>query len=764
MKRKVVFAVAALAVAFCWLVFHNAPQPDQSGQQGTVDGSAMSEPGATPVVETDRDSHREMVRLLAKLREQTADVDPYLGDAEVRQMVEAAKNLPANVAETDRCGLYFQLGQAELRLGRESDAIEHLTEATRLAEIPAVRSQMDEPAMAQFLLGVAWMRVAESKNCCQRTTPDSCIFPVEGQGIHVDKEPSEAAAECFTNVLRTTTEESDLHLQARWLLNIACMTLGDYPDGVPQEFLIPPAAFKSAESLPRFVNVGGQLGINTFSMCGGAIADDFDGDGSVDLVVSSWSLDGQIRFFRNDQDGGFTDCSDAAGLTGITGGLNLVQADFDNDGHLDFLVLRGGWLSRAGAQPNSLIRNNGDGTFVDVTMISGLAAVHYPTQTASWADYDLDGDLDLYVGNETAGGVSAPCQLFNNQGDGSFRDVAAKAGVTNDTFTKAVVWGDYDSDGWPDLYVSNLGEDNRLYRNDQDGTFTDHAESTGLTGPHESFPAWFWDFNNDGHLDIYVAAYSTSLQSIAGSYLGRVPGHELACLYRGDGKGQFKDVAKETGLTRPSLPMGANFGDLDNDGFLDFYLGTGDPEYATLTPNIMYRNRNGDSFADVTTAGGFGHLQKGHAVVFADFDNDGDQDIFEQLGGAYPGDRFFDALYENPGFPGHWLSVRLIGAESSRSAIGARLRVDVSSNGTTRSIFKHVNSGGSFGANPFRQTIGLGDADMVERLEVSWPGRATQVWQNIAADRALTILEGAATYSELPLRRSRPGNAPRESE
>jgi hypothetical protein len=285
-----------------------------------------------------------------------------------------------------------------------------------------------------------------------------------------------------------------------------------------------------------------------------------------------------------------------------------------------------------------------------------------------------------------------------------------------------------------------------------------------VTGPRESFPSWFWDFNNDGHLDIYVAAYSTSLQNVAGSYLGRSFDHELACLYRGNGQGQFEDVARQTGLTRPSLPMGANFGDLDNDGFLDFYLGTGDPEYATLTPNIMYRNRNGASFADVTTAGGFGHLQKGHAVVFADFDNDGDQDIFEQLGGAYPGDRFFDSLYENPGFQSHWLSVRLIGADSSRSAIGARIRIDVSSDDGTRSIFKHVNSGGSFGANPLRQTIGLGSAEIVERLEVSWPGRTSQVWHNVSVDRVLTIVEGAAEYSELRLPTFPLGSKPRGSE
>jgi hypothetical protein len=206
-----------------------------------------------------------------------------------------------------------------------------------------------------------------------------------------------------------------------------------------------------------------------------------------------------------------------------------------------------------------------------------------------------------------------------------------------------------------------------------------------------------------------------------------------------------------------SAPMGANFGDLDNDGFLDFYLGTGYTAIFQLMPNLMYHNNAGQWFANVTTSGGFGHLQKGHAVTFADFDNDGDQDIFEQLGGAYSGDKFYDAFYENPGFENHWISVKLIGVRSNRSAIGARIRVDVvedqGGNTRRRSIYKHVNSGGSFGANPLRQTIGLGPAARIDRLEVYWPttGR-TQAFTGVAMDQTIEIVEGRGEYATLPLR------------
>ena len=313
-------------------------------------------------------------------------------------------------------------------------------------------------------------------------------------------------------------------------------------------------------------------------------------------------------------------------------------------------MLRGAWLGKDGRHPNSLIRNNGDGSFTDVTIAAGLAGVDHPTQTAGWADYDNDGDLDLFVGNESEQDVRSACQLFRNNGDGSFTDVAAEAGVTNDRYTKGVAWGDYDGDRFPDLYVSNLGDPNRLYHNNRDGTFDDVADELGVIGPLYSFSVWFWDFDNDGALDLYVTAYQNDLTDVAASYLDAPHRSSLASLYRGNGKGEFTDVAVQQKLTKVHMSMGSNYGDLDNDGFSDFYLGTGYPNLEGLMPNVMYRNRGGTGFSDITTAGGFGHLQKGHGIAFADFDNDGDQDVFAEMGGAYPGDAFMNALFENPGF------------------------------------------------------------------------------------------------------------------
>ncbi len=197
--------------------------------------------------------------------------------------------------------------------------------------------------------------------------------------------------------------------------------------------------------------------------------------------------------------------------------------------------------------------------------------------------------------------------------------------------------------------------------------------------------------------------------------------------------------------------MGANFGDLDNDGYPDFYLGTGFPFHDAWLPNIMYRNLQGRGFVDVTAAGGFGHLHRGHAVAFADLDNDGDQDVFEEMGGAYPLHAFGNALYENPGFGNHWIKVGLIGNRSNRSGQGARIHVRFTEGEQLRSVYVHVGTGGSFGSNPILQHIGLGRAPKIDKIEVFWPATGlTQAFQNPPMDSRILIEEGKETFQVVP--------------
>ena len=197
-------------------------------------------------------------------------------------------------------------------------------------------------------------------------------------------------------------------------------------------------------------------------------------------------------------------------------------------------------------------------------------------------------------------------------------------------------------------------------------------------------------------------------------------------------------------LDRVLLVMGANFGDLDNDGHPDLYLGTGAPDYRTLMPNRMFRNNGDGAFQDVTTAGGFGHLQKGHGIAFADVDADGDQDVYAVMGGWYTGDVFPNVLFENPGHGNHWITLRLRGTRANRSAIGARIKVTVRVPNGSRQIHALTGTGGSFGSASLQQEIGLGKAEAIEEIEIWWPGQeGRQVFRGPEMDRAYLAEEGA---------------------
>ncbi len=675
-----------------------------------------------------------MLRALEDVRGRSETQNIYTGREVLSGAREELQSLERGAQRGLEARLQLDVGKDELRLGNNEKAIEHLKASYELSG--------ESGTETAFQLAVAYLRAAEAKNCLAHADPRSCILPIREGGVHRDPSDSRQAIRYLAALL----DRRPNHLEARWLLNLAYMTLGQYPEEVPAHLLIPPESFESDASAVPFRNVASELGLGTVSLSGGAVADDFDGDGWLDVLVSDWSPHGQLRFFRN-RGGSFTDQTDSAGLAGLYGGLNMIQADYDNDGDLDVFVMRGAWLEDAGrSYPNSLLSNDGTGRFTDLTKAAGLAEQHYPTQAAAWADYDNDGDLDLFVGNE-----HFPSQLFRNEGDGSFVDTAVEAGVTNDDFAKAAVWGDYDNDSFPDLYVSNFGGLNRLYRNNGDGTFEDVAFALGVEAPARSFPAWFWDFDNDGNLDLFVSGYEWDVRDVAADHLG-LPAirTELDRLYRGSSEGQFEEVGKSAGLTRITQPMGANFGDIDNDGYLDFYLGTGYPAYEGLMPNLMFRNEGGRRFADITTPAGVGHLQKGHGVAFLDFDHDGDQDLFVELGGAYAGDTYSNALFENPGTDNSWIVVTLEGVESNRSAIGAGIRADIEEGGVSRSIYRWVNSGGSFGANPLRQHIGLGRASRVETLEIRWPATGkTQEFREIDARQYITVKEDSAKYSVL---------------
>jgi hypothetical protein len=605
-----------------------------------------------------------------------------------------------------------------------------------------VRAEVERrPALARQLLfsiiyyqGVTAMRLAETENCIDCETNSACILPIDPSAVHKVTRGAKAAVEHFTQYLKEFPDD----LEVRWLLNLAHMTLGEYPEKVDPKQLLSLAHFtKSRAVMGKFRDIHRAVGLNRLNLAGGAVMDDFDNDGRLDIALTSMDPVQPMTLFRNDGKGMFVEVGEAAGLSKQLGGLNCVQTDYNNDGRLDIFVPRGAWLPTP-IRP-SLLRNNGNGTFTDVTKEAGLMEAAN-TGAGLWADYDNDGWLDFFLCCERQ-----PSRLYHNERNGTFRNVAASSGIlsTMETFCKGGTWLDYDGDDDPDLFLNYLDGSSHLFRNDGAGKFADATTDAGIDGPEMGFSCWSFDYDNDGRPDILSLSYNRTTTAIVQGILGQPAASHRSKLYHNLGGGRFEDVTAAAGLDGVYATMGSNFGDFDNDGYPDIYLATGEPSLGTLVPNRMFKNEAGRRFTEVTAASGTGHLQKGHGVACGDWDRDGNVDLFVELGGAVPGDRYHNVLFQNPGHARQWITVKLVGKTSNRAALGARIKV--TTNGLKpQTIYRWVTSGSSFGGNPLEQTIGLGTGEGISELEIRWPtSRKTQVFRGVPVGKYLEITEGA---------------------
>ena len=690
--------------------------------------------------------------------------------AELREAVRARPRLGLSVmnAQLDQLHLNAQSPKDQVIYGAriEKSIGLLLMYEGKLADAGAIFAKAEEqcksagaPASLRAellaLRGIVAMRRGESDNCIDCVGPSSCIFPIDSAAAHKLQTGSREAIEHFSRYLSEWPED----IRIRWLLNIAYMTVGEYPAKVPSKLLVPIDRFRSKIEVGRFNNVAPLVGLTSRgpNIAGGSVFDDFTGDGRPDIVTSALDADMSVSLYVNKGDGTFEDRSEAAGLKDQIYCLNFTRTDFDNDGDLDLLLLRGAWEK---PMRMSLLRNNGKGEFEDVTMQAGLSEP-ISAESAAWGDFDNDGDLDVFVcgeylppGKDAATFKFDPrnrCRLYRNKGNGTFEDVATKVGlapavgVADALYAKGSAWGDYDNDGRLDLFISNMNGPCRLYHQESDGTFRNVAPSFGITAD-SCFACWMWDYDNDGRLDIYVNGKAASLADSVADALG-LPGERPTCphLYRNLGAEGFRDVTREVGLARPMTRMGCNFADIDNDGYLDMYFGTGGMSYSHLVPNLMFKNVDGKRFEDVTMSSGTGHLQKGHGTSFADFDDDGDLDLFVEAGGAAPGDKSFNLLFKNPGNARHWLKFKLVGTKSNRAAIGAKIRAEIKGpNGTSRTIYRTIGNNSSFGGNTLVELLGLGDATRVSELEITWPRDGKkQVLKDVKADQAIVVTESA---------------------
>ena len=501
---------------------------------------------------------------------------------------------------------------------------------------------------------------------------------------------------------------------------------------------------------------------------GGVAFFDYDHDGWLDIfLVNGARFEGRVaatnHLYRNNHAGAFEDVTKRAGLEKSGWGQGVCAGDYDNDGHTDLFVTYWGH--------NVLYRNNGNGTFTDVTAAAGLQSsrVRWGSGCA-FLDYDRDGRLDLFASHyvdfdpRTAPepgsgptcryrGLAVNCGprglkgesniLFHNEGGGRFADVSEKSGISQASgyYGLGVLTGDFDNDGWPDIYVANDKGASLLFHNNRNGTFEERGVFAGCAYDADGratsgMGVAAGDFDRDGWLDILKTNFSD----------------ESASLYRNTGDGLFLDAAAPTGLgrNRQWVGWGGGFADFDNDGWPDVLIVNGHvfPELGPsfYQPKMLYRNVSGERFEDVSGKAGSAITIPAAArgAAFGDFDNDGRLDVVINNMNAAP-----SLLHSQTPSQNHWILVRLEGVKSNRSAIGARVTCVT---GALRQI-DEVRSGGSFlSQNDFRLHFGLGAARRVDLLEIRWPDGSVERIRDLAVDRILTVKEGSGinTASSVP--------------
>jgi tetratricopeptide (TPR) repeat protein len=534
------------------------------------------------------------------------------------------------------------------------------------------------------------------------------------------------------------TEVDSLHSnpadeRSRAVLFLSADKLGGYPPTVPEEFRM---TIKAGYGKPtvQFEDIAARIGVDKTSGGRGSAILDYDGDGYLDIVIGA--AYGGTNLYHNNGDGTFTDVSIDSGLDICVNSFGVVAGDYTNSGFPDLYITRQGFYVGEG----QLFRNNGDGTFTDTTEAAGLKNVWGPAFTSSWVDYDNDGYLDLFVANNLGALFErkTPNRLFHNNGDGTFTDVTAQAGIDTLWPTIGGAWGDYDNDGRMDLFLSNGLGRSQLFHNNGDGTFTDVSEKAGVTAMGFGSPAFFWDYDNDGWMDIGQFIWSDHDDVIYTLRNGEGPANgQPMRVYHNNRDGTFTLVSKELGLTECWGTMSGSFGDFNNDGYLDLVLGNGSPKLDRLDPLVLMEN-DGQKFRNTTFAAGLPFTGKSHGANLGDLFGDGRLSVIVAAGGAYPGDLLTTGVYCPKTLPGNYLNVRLVGTRSNRSAIGARVWIEAGG----RKQYREVSGGSNFGCMPLEQHFGLGDIGAVEAVNVRWPSGLEQRFTGLPANKTLEFTEG----------------------
>ncbi len=630
------------------------------------------------------------------------DTAVFIG-LEYKEVIERYKERLSE--KPDDCSTRLELGRMYVKCGLHDEAIRELDLA---AQDPAVRGRArHESALAHYRAGRYQLAVED--------------------GV-------------------TAMTADPANERARAAMWLATRSLGGYPDSVPEIFRME-LKVGYEPSRVQFENIAAKIGLDKISAGRGTAVFDYNNDGLLDIVVTA--AHAGCSLYRNNGDGTFTDVTVKSGLDKCINGFVIIAGDYDNDGFQDLFVTRQGFYYG----DCGLYHNNGDGTFTNVTEKAGVQSWG-PAYTASWVDYDCDGRLDLFIAYNLGGMFDRALQnrLFHNNGDGTFTDVTEKAGLQSIFTTIGSCWGDYNNDGYPDLFLAiGLGRP-LLFRNNGEGTFTDVSLEAGITDPVVGTTCFFADYNNDGWLDIVQYSWSDHEDAIYTMKTGHGPedGSPLI-IYHNNGDGTFTAKTRQVGLDGCWGTMSGNYGDVNNDGYIDLLLGNGSPRMERLEPFILLENNNG-LFSNTTFAAGLPFAGKSHGTNCADLFGDGRMSIIIAAGGGYPGDLLMTDVHCPKELPGNYLNVRLTGTKSNRDGNGARITLRC---GETIQM-REVTHGASFGCLPLEQHFGLGKAGQVDALEIRWPGGLVQKVEDPPVNQTICVTEGKAGWSYVYAQPSEP--------